>query len=571
MKNVYKIVAGLFAVLFMASCNDGIDPITYVDPGDDAGAPSVTIVYPVEGTQIQVYDAITSIDIKLKVEDDIEIATVKVLLDGAEINSFNEFIDYRIFSEEFTYDAIATGAHVLTVTATDIVGNTTSKSVNFVKAPPYTAMFNNEFFYMPFNDDYMELVSVTPASQVGNPGFAGTALAGSNAYKGAADSYLTFPFDGATVGAEFSAAFWYKVNATPDRAGLLVVGTDTPEDRTHGFRLFREGSGTSQRIKLNVGTGSGESWNDGGLIDVAAGEWVHVAFTVSNTGTVIYLNGSPVNTSTLSSPVSWTGTGDLTIGSGGPTFSYWNHLSDLSAMDELRFFDAALTQTDIQTMIDLTSPYEPMYDGETFYMPFNGSFAELVSSSQASEVGSPGFAGESYEGSDAYEGVADSYLTFPIDGVFGTQEFSAAFWYKVNASPDRAGILVVGVDEVDRFEGFRIFREGSSTSQRIKLNVGTGAGESWNDGGLIDPALGEWVHIAITVSSTESKIYFNGVLQLSATLSSPIDWTGCSEMVIGAGGPTFSYWNHLSDQSPMDELRLFNKALSQTEIQAMLN
>jgi hypothetical protein len=42
------------------------------------------------------------------------------------------------------------------------------------------------------------------------------------------------------------------------------MGNNVPEDRTKGFRLFREGSATSQRIKLNVGTGAGESWNDGG-------------------------------------------------------------------------------------------------------------------------------------------------------------------------------------------------------------------------------------------------------------------------------------------------------------------
>ena len=370
-------------------------------------------------------------------------------------------------------------------------------------------------------------------------------------------------------GSNMSGAFWYKVNGSPDRSGILTVGDDA-DDRLQGFRLFREGSADSQRIKLNVGTGSVESWNDGGLIDVTAGEWVHVAFTISPTETVIYLDGMPVNTSSPSAPIDWTGCNEITIGAGGETFSYWNHLSDDSAMDELRLFNTTLSQAEVLNIINVTNPYEPMYNGETFYMPFDGTYTELISLGMATEVGAPGYAGTSYQGSDAYMGAADSYLTYPIDGLFGDEEFSATFWYKVESTPDRSGILTVSDDADDRNQGFRLFREGSATEQRIKVNVGIGGGESWNDGGVIDVTAGEWVHVALTVSATESKIYFNGVEQLSSTFTSSVDWTGCSEIVIGAGGPTFDYWGHLSDLSAFDELRLYNVALTEAEIQDML-
>ena len=57
----------------------------------------------------------------------------------------------------------------------------------------------------------MELVSIRNATRVGNPGFAGTSVQGSNAFAGAADSYLTFPTTG-LLNEEFSAVFWYKIN-----------------------------------------------------------------------------------------------------------------------------------------------------------------------------------------------------------------------------------------------------------------------------------------------------------------------------------------------------------------------
>ena len=53
-------------------------------------------------------------------------------------------------------------------------------------------------------------------------------------------------------------------------------------------------------------------------------------------------------------------------------------------------------------------------------------------------------------------------------------------------------------------------------------------------------------------------------------MASPVDWTGCNSMSIGSGMPTFGYWNHLSDASYIDELHIFNKALTAEEIQDLM-
>ncbi len=567
-------------LLFLAftSCEyDGIDPITAVDPGPDGSDPQVTVLFPTEGSRIQDLDLVSSIVIKMEVVDDIEIASISVSIDGTEIANLTEFLDYRIAKKQLTYDNITSGDHVLTVTATDMEGNSTTTAVNFSKAPPYSPMFAGEIFYMPFDDNFIELVSVTPAAEVGTPSFAGDAFVGTNAYKGTTDSYLTFPAV-PTLGNEFTAAFWYKVNETPDRAGILVMGNDLPENRNQGFRLFREGSATEQTIKLNVGIGTGESWNDGGVLDVTAGEWVHIAFSISATETVIYFNGMPVRTATMSAPVDWTGVEELTIGAGGETFSYWDHLSDSSPMDELRLFNTALSQGEIQNMINAFNPYEPKYAGETLYIPFDGTYAEYVTNRISTVVGTPGFKGDGAIGGDAYEGALDSYLTLPTGGLLQDQ-FSAAFWYKVNAMPDRGGILTIGPPDADnadfpeiqnkRTSGFRLFREGNATEQRIKLNVGTGAADSWNDGGIIDVTAGEWVHVVFTISATQTIIYLNGVA-FPAPLPGPADWTACDLLSVMSGAPRFTEWGHKSDVSNMDELRFFNKVLTKAEIDIMM-
>lgn len=558
-----KYLGFLAFLLILAGCErEGIDPITEVDPGPDQGAPVVNIEYPREGTTLKTAEEVSTINITFDVTDDIEIAQIQVLVDGEVIETFTEFTDYRIVEQEVTFSNVTSGEHTVTVRATDMDGNETIQTVNFSKEPPYSPRFENEVFYMPFDGDFMELVELRSPGVVGDPGFAAEAFAGSGAYTGAPDSYLTIPIE--SLGQDFTAAFWYKVSGDPDRAGILVAGAD--QNRTQGFRLFREGSADEQRIKLNVGTGTGESWNDGGLLDVNAGEWVHVAFTVSPTETVIYLNGMPVNTATMSAPIDWTGVEELTIGHGGETFSYWGHLYDSSALDELRFFNTAMSQEEIQNLINASSV--------TLHMNFEGDFTDEIANRSVTVVGDPGFSDDSKEGISSYQGAAGSYLTTPSEGLLSA-EFSATFWYKVNADPDRAGIIVIGPEDAENLEsqnirtsGFRLFREGNATEQRIKLNVGTGGGESWNDGGVIDVVAGEWVHVAFTISSTETQIYLNGNLANTASLSAPIDWTGTDLVSIMSGAPRFTGWNHLSDHSLMDDLKFYNKALTVEEVNA---
>lgn len=586
MKNILKYTFAFFMLLIAVACNDGIDPITEVDPGADASSPVVTIKAPLNGAKFKVNDPLISVDIEFEVTDDIEVGSIAVMMDGTQIASYTgDFKDYRRVLQTLTANNIATGVHELKVTATDLEGKSTSAVVNFEKEPPYVPLFSNEILYMAFDNDYTELISVTQPTKVGTPSFAGASVVGTNAYKGATDSYLTFPTSGLNLGTELSASFWYKVNNNPDRAGILVVGpTDTANptaqnNRTSGFRFFREtGANGNQRFKLNVGNGTADTWVDGGTAaDVSpTSDWVHMAFTISATSAKVYISGQLVKESTITG-VSWAGCDVLSIMSGAPRFTGWSHKSDNSFMDDLRLFSKALTQSEIQNIIDVTNPYVPA-SGETLYMPFNNNYMNVVGNVTATKVGSPSFSGEAKKGTNAYAGATDSYLTLPTTGLTG-ESFSAVMWYKLNAVPDRAGILVAGPEDTanptaqnNRKNGFRFFREnGASGFQRFKLNVGNGTADVWVDGGTAaDVATtAGWVHLAFTISPTKAIVYINGVPVKESAITG-IDWTGCNILSIMSGAPRFTGWNHLSDSSYLDELHLYNKTLTQAEIQSMM-
>ena len=91
-KNMLLIV---FAVFFATACNDGIDPITPVDPGEDKEAPVVILKNPTEDVIIPFTDVETDLDIEFEVTDDIEVASVVLSFDGNELGSYNDFKSER--------------------------------------------------------------------------------------------------------------------------------------------------------------------------------------------------------------------------------------------------------------------------------------------------------------------------------------------------------------------------------------------------------------------------------------------------------------------------------------------
>ena len=346
-------IIGVGLTLSFAACKKGyIDPISKVDPGNDELAPTVEIISPSSDIQIPPTTDATSFNFKFKVADDIEISKVDISLDGTLLESYTSFIDYRGISDTYTYPNLGVGAHTFTVVATDLSGKVTTRSFTFNISNEYIPLLPSEVLYVPFDADYSDLINTVSPVVTGSPAI----IAGghnSAAYQGATDASLTFPLSGLYSPEGVSFSFWYKLNNSPDRSGMIIINdndNNADENRNQGLRLFREGSAASQTIKINVGTGSGESWNDGGAISGTGADWVHIAVTVSPTESKIYFNGVLQRTATYTG-FDFSTSSYLVLGSGAPSFTYWSHLSDLSLYDEFRVFNTVLTPDDIQILM----------------------------------------------------------------------------------------------------------------------------------------------------------------------------------------------------------------------------
>ncbi|MBR8538019.1 LamG domain-containing protein [Carboxylicivirga sediminis] len=216
--------------------------------------------------------------------------------------------------------------------------------------------------------------------------------------------------------------------------------------------------------------------------------------------------------------------------------------------------------------------FEPLY-GETFYMSFQNHFLDHASVTGAKVEGFPGFEANGVIGA-AYQGAEGASLSFPVADVLSGTEMSATFWYNI-AQQGRSGILSASPSgsNNNRVAGFRLFREGGDDAQIIKLNVGNGSGDQWFDGGAaatVNPQTTDWVHVAITISESSAAVYINGEVVSEGALTSPMSLDNCEDLYIASGGPYFSGWGHAEDLSQYDELRIFQKALSQDEIKAII-
>lgn len=357
MKTINKLIFFALAIVFFSACKQNyIDDISKVDPGADEAAPVVTMTYPTNGMEVNTQNDVSLVNIQFEVSDDIELGHVEVELDDSPLASYDSFNDYRILKFEYPIE-LGLGSHVLIIKATDLSGKNTTETINFMKVNTIRELMSEAIFYMDFNGDYVDNVSFTSATVVGTPSIITSNAVDGSAYKGATDSYLTFPGDG-LHSTDFSASFFLNINATPDRAGILVM---SPEDlanpdaqiiRSSGFRFFRENGGGLQQFKLNVGNGTTDTWFDGGTaaqVDPATTDWVHFVFTISSTECVVYINGEVVSKAAFTG-IDWTGCDLLSIMSGAPRFTGWNHLSDESMMDELLIYNRVLTQDEIDLL-----------------------------------------------------------------------------------------------------------------------------------------------------------------------------------------------------------------------------
>ena len=306
------------------------------------------------------------------------------------------------------------------------------------------------------------------------------------------------------------------------------------------------------------------------------GNWHHVAGVrdVTPHTATLYLDGTPV------SSVADTTTGTFTRADGQnrigsiavacPTDRYfWK-----GQIDEVEVFRRALSQSEIQAIVNARSAGKcracaPPPANMVSWWPGDGNANDIVGTNN---------------------GTAQNGVTFPAGEVGQAFGLSASSSQYVTV-PDSPSLRVTQFT-LDGWVSFNSTVGGGCCNMLFSKSFGSGDAESyavWYSGNALHgdtcdgpsfaanctvldfpfiPTLGVWYHIAYTFGGSTHALYLNGlqVASLANTRAPTYDGTDFSIGSETENGSRTYYFD-----GKIDEVELFNRALSQPEIQSIVN
>ena len=286
-------------------------------------------------------------------------------------------------------------------------------------------------------------------------------------------------------------------------------------------------------------------------------QWYHVAITRSTTTFKLFINGQLSQTMPLST--AGPSYGISPAGLIGKRFGNQYYFS--GKIDEVRIYDNPLPDAQVLQLYNNESA------GLVAYYPFNGNANDATGNNHNGTVSGAtlttdrtGNASSAYvfNGSSDFIQINEaSSLTLP--------QYTYSAWVNLNAYPPGynvqtgAGtILDIGNISVDQYMYIVNYNPyyGFSGSGYY---VGGGAYDTRT--GVL-PNLSQWYHVAVTRSTTEAKLFVNGILIQTLPLPAAGPDYGISPLaVIGKRIGDLQYFS-----GKIDEVRIYNRPLSPNEI-----
>lgn len=341
------------------------------------------------------------------------------------------------------------------------------------------------------------------------------------------------------IGDKISFSFWFKMSAV-GAGGAMVY-----QNVKYILRLDAQGRMTFA-LYTPLYTDIAVAYSDR-ILDT---DWHHAAATYDGATMKLYVDGvlkvSKSNTGSLH-----TSTSDVYIGNQNTI----NHFK--GAVDEVLIYNTALTDNDVLQIFN-TTPNPG--DGESSIISswnFDENSGTIVTDNHGTNNGI-------ISNAVLGQGVLGSCLTF--DGTGGNVKILNS----ANLNPVNAITMMAWVKTKEN-KTIKIFQKGDWDGH----GIGQGNWDGWNvhirtndnvshtihwGGGL--PILNEWYHIAMTYDGVMLKIYVNGQLKNSAAVTGNLK-INTRDISIGSDNNAQKFLN-----GSVDEVKMFGRALSQTEIQA---
>jgi len=381
--------------------------------------------------------------------------------------------------------------------------------------------------------------------------------------------YVTVTDTGSNVevGSALTITAWVKPNASVSNINIV--------SRANFSYRFRLDGGNTLWAYLNGSVAAATTSSFTTTSDI----WQHVAMVydgVSNT-VVFYLNGASDSKATSVSGVLDSPAQDLFIGSYTQGAEFFSGL-----IDEVRIYNRALSATEVADLYARSaiskinsSQKNFLTDGLVGYWSFDGNdISGTVAYDRAGTnngtitgaVSTIGRLGQAL----SFDGSGDRINLDTNRYAINVESLSISFWEKTISSAGNVAVYSQGnsgsTNPVVVFGNYTMYPNAMSLSFRSDANSGNFEGISDSSTVYRD---GEWHHFVGTRSGDDVVLYRDGSQVASTTLvGQGTGTTTLNKQTIGAlGRSSYNFdWPGL-----IDEVRVYNRALSPTEVEVLYN
>ncbi|MDD4922718.1 MAG: LruC domain-containing protein, partial [Bacteroidales bacterium] len=345
------------------------------------------------------------------------------------------------------------------------------------------------------------------------------------------------------IGDKISFSFWFKLPEVGASGSFIYQNTK------YNVRIDPQG-----RVSFAVYTPDWKSLVMNYADRILNTDWHHVAATYDGATMKLFIDGvlktSVANTGTLKSSQA-----DFVIGIKGVTDPY------KGTIDEILVYEKALTQEEITEIYSTTRNTSSGSDNLISAWELNENGGTIATDKQGVSNGTISNAtwGGGIYGSCLNFNGTNSYVIIPsAEKLKPTDAMTMMAWVKTKENKS-AKILEKGDWDghgigIDKWGGWQVSirMEGNTTTHLL----------TWG-GGL--PILNEWYHLALTYDGSILKMYVNGQLKNSKAVTGKLN-VNDRNICIGSNNGTQKFFN-----GSVDEVKIFGKALDQTQIQTHFN
>lgn len=381
------------------------------------------------------------------------------------------------------------------------------------------------------------------------------------------------------LASSFTISTWIKPTVTLNSGtGCCVdfVSKITSESNGTGYELIYTSGGS---LDLGIHNAGYRDWLS--TQTFTAGTWYHIAgvWRGSTTLAELYVNGVAVSGSksgsgnfSLAASVANLGIGKWIDGNA----RYFN-----GVQDDIRIYNRALSATEILNMYNdgqakVNAPTKTGLVGEWSFddatgtkatdFSGNGNTGTLTNMEATDWVN--GYRGKalSFDGVDEYVSIPDSSPTSP------TNITISAWIYCTGGDNNYRGIVTKGNGSNSQSFALQLHSSQSDGPNKIEFWVSTNGSALTSIFGTdtfsaAGGSLNGWKHIVATYDGTTMRLYSNGVQQSTGTSASGNVFDSTTAISIGKwAGANSDYF-----PGSIDDVRIYNRALSATEVQNLYN